>query len=70
MSTGDRVKITFRGRTVLGKVTLASGNGRSLMLEFEAILGGFVGMLPVVRLDGQYIDVFFGEPVEIVELQN
>jgi hypothetical protein len=46
--TGDAVKITCEGRTVSGSVKLGSGNGRSLMLEFDAILGGCCGMMPVI----------------------
>lgn len=60
IATGDRVLITYEGRTVPGAVVLASPNGRSLMLSFEAILGGYVGMMPVLRqaADDVYRDVF------------
>ena len=51
--TGSQVMITCEGRTVPGEVTLASANGKSLILSFEAILDGFVGCMPVmVRDDG------------------
>lgn len=46
--TGDAVRITCEGRTVPGIVLLAAANGRSLMLEFEAILAGAVGTMPVL----------------------
>lgn len=49
--TGDRVKITCEGRTVDGVILLASENGKSLALSFEAILAGHVGMMPVSRAD-------------------
>jgi hypothetical protein len=66
MKTGDLVTITYDGRTVAGVVKLASGNGASLMLEFEAILGGFVGMMPALRDDaGTYRDLVFHKPVAI-----
>lgn len=49
--TGDQVIIECNGRTLPGTVKLASPNSVSLMLEFEAILAGFVGMMPVFRHD-------------------
>ena len=45
---GDAVQITCEGRTVPGTVSVATGNGVSLMLEFEAVLAGHVAMMPVV----------------------
>jgi len=45
---GDAVQITCEGRTVPGTVSLASGNGWALMLEFEAILAGHVAMMQVL----------------------
>lgn len=56
--TGDKCMITCEGRTVEGSVIFASGNGKSLMLEFEAILfgmsgSGAVGMLPVLLGDDE-----------------
>jgi hypothetical protein len=49
--TGDAVQIECDGRTVPGSVTLASPNSISLVLSFEAILDGHVGMMPVLRHD-------------------
>jgi hypothetical protein len=46
--TGDRCIITADGNTVDARVILASPNGRSLMLEFDAILLGHVGTMPVL----------------------
>ena len=67
MKTGDRVMIRFEGQSVQGKVELASGNGASLMLAFEAVLGGYVGMMPVIREgDGPlYLDLIHGKPVTV-----
>lgn len=48
---GDRIEIDYNGRTVDGAVTLASPNGLSLMIEFEAMLGGHVGKMPVSMTD-------------------
>lgn len=41
---GEAVRITCMGRTVPGALAMASPNGKSLVVEFEAILGGWVGM--------------------------
>jgi hypothetical protein len=48
---GDRIKIDCNGRTVDGLVTLASPNSISLMLEFDAMLGGHAGKMPVTMRD-------------------
>jgi hypothetical protein len=45
---GQAVKITYQGRTEPGVVLLASPNGLALVLEFEAVLGGYVGTMPVL----------------------
>jgi hypothetical protein len=63
---GDAVLITCDGRTVRGTIVLASPNERSLMLEFEAMLHGFVGKMPVLRDDaGVYRTVIGQHPVKI-----
>jgi hypothetical protein len=51
---GARVRVTFAGRTVEATVVLASRNGRSVLLEFEAILGGYAGLLPLLWVDGAF----------------
>lgn len=47
----DDIEVTCEGRTVEGKVILASPNGLSLMIGFEAMFGGHVGMMPVTMRD-------------------
>jgi hypothetical protein len=68
MKTGDRVKITYKGRTVEGRVVLASKNQQSLMLGFDAMLGGYVGTMPVLMdlMEDTYRDLIEGEEVNIV----
>jgi hypothetical protein len=68
MKTGDQVWIGYNGRTVAGTIAIASENERSLMLSFEdAILGGHVGMMPVLLDDiGVYRSVITGKAVAIV----
>lgn len=62
--TGDVVTATFDGRTVDALVILASANGRSLAISFDAMLGGHVGMMPVLqREDGNYEALITAEPI-------
>ena len=69
MRTGQRVTITYDGRTLDGLVVLASGNGRSLMLSFEGILGGWVGMMPVLADgDGVFRPLNGDEPVSVIPI--
>lgn len=44
---GMFVHVTFDGRTITAMVTLASDNGSSLVIMFDAVLGGYVGMMPL-----------------------
>lgn len=70
LKTGDSVLIECDGRKVKGDVLLASGNGKSLMLSFEAILDGCVGMMPVSRDDdGKYSALMTGSPVVLTKLR-
>jgi hypothetical protein len=75
-ATGDRVRISMGGKTMDGVVTLASRNGKSLVLEFDGALGGegiYCGMMPVTWSPpadggfgpGVYHDLIEGAPVEI-----
>lgn len=71
LCTGDAVEIVYGDHVVRGWVKLASGNGLSLMLEFEAVLGGFVGMMPVLLDDdGVYRDLFRRWPVKLTRLRG
>jgi hypothetical protein len=64
--TGEAVKITYEHRTVHGTVRLASPNGRSLCLQFEALLGGWAGMMLVFQEnDGRFVDLIIKEEVKI-----
>jgi hypothetical protein len=66
MKTGDAVWIEYEGRGVRGRILLASPNGESLMLGFDVILGGHVGMMPILqRADGGYLSLIEGKPVKI-----
>jgi hypothetical protein len=66
MKTGDPIWIDYEGRTVEGTIMLASDNQLSLMLGFDAMLGGHLGMMPVLRDgDGVYRSIITGEAVAI-----
>lgn len=70
---GDSVKVTAGGRTVRAHVILASGNGRSLMLDFDAMLspdselGGYIGMMPLLwsAEHARFEDLIKSCPIEI-----
>lgn len=63
--TAERCRISYQGRTVDGAIKLASKNGKSLMLEFEALLGGYMGMMPVSWAPGGYLDLIQEKPVTL-----
>lgn len=71
MKTGDDVLIEWTDedghfRRTEGTIVLASANGKSLMLGFEAILRGHVGMCPVLQDDdGSYRLLLDGAPVSV-----
>lgn len=66
---GQRVALTFGGRTVEATVVLASANGRSLFLEFEAVLGGYAGKMPVLQEEGgEYRDLVTGSVAQLAPL--
>lgn len=62
---GARVNVTFAGRTVEAEVILASFNHQSLMLRFEAVLGGFAGTMPVLWDGHCYRDIMHSEEVQL-----
>ena len=67
---GDRVLITVGSDSAPGVVILASGNGKSLMLQFEAILRGHVGMMPVMlEDDGCFRSIVSWDVVELAPRQ-
>lgn len=64
---GDHVWATYDGKTVEAMVTLASSNGKSLIIMFEAMLGGHVGAMPVSMLsDGSFQSLMEGRPIDLV----
>jgi hypothetical protein len=46
---GQLVKLTANGRTVTAVIAIASANGKSLFVSFEAIVDGHVGGMPLLQ---------------------
>jgi hypothetical protein len=68
--TGDAISVGWGDATVQetvpGSILLASANARSLVIEFDAILGGYVGTMPLLQDDdGVYRTLGMGEVVKI-----
>ena len=66
-NSGERVKIKIGEESVVGTVLFASGNGRSLLLNFNAMLSGYVMRMPVLWLPEQqkYVEVLKGREVKL-----
>jgi hypothetical protein len=68
---GDRVLISIGSDRTPGVVILGSDNGKSLMLQFEAILHGHVGMMPLIlEDDGCFRSIVTWEVVELTALKG
>lgn len=70
---GQFVRVTYCGKTLEAMITLASPNGRSLMLCFDGVLyangGAYPGAMPVLKgEDGVYRDIVNYQPVRIEPL--
>lgn len=62
----DAINVTCEGRTIDGVVLIASPNNVSLMIGFEAMLNGHVGMMPIfLHDDGVYRSIVDGTAVSI-----
>lgn len=69
MKTGDTVTIICQGESYRAQIILASPNEVSLMLSFEAIIDGHVGMMPVLKEDGVYRSIMTGTEIEVIPCQ-
>lgn len=65
LKQGDRIEITCDGKIVTGIVIFGSDNGQSLMIGFDAMLRGHVGMMPVLWSNDHWIDIVTGQELEI-----
>lgn len=62
---GDPVQITYEGQTVNGEVFLACPTGLSLALRFDHSLGSYDKLMPVMWLNGKYVDLVGAKPVSL-----
>ena len=63
---GQLVKLTAGEHTVTAEIAMASKNGKSLFVRFEAIVNGHVGGMPLLQDDaGIYKSIVTGEPVTL-----
>lgn len=69
LKQGDRIEIRCDGRCLEGMVIFGSENGLSLMIGYEAILRGFVGMMPVSWEGGRWMDLG-GKELEIRKIKQ
>ena len=66
LKENDAIVIRCGERVVEGVVLLASSNGESLMIGFEALLNGHAGMMPLSRQpDGSYRSIIDGTVVRV-----
>jgi hypothetical protein len=66
MKRGDFVWIEYDGQRKQAMVTLASENEDSLMVMWgDGMLGGYCGMMPLLRENGEYRDLVEGKPVKV-----
>jgi len=70
MKRGDFVWIERDGQRERAMVTLASENGNSLMVMFDAMFHGYVGMMPLLREGGVYRDLFEGKTLKVEKIEE
>jgi hypothetical protein len=65
---GDEVLITHEGRIVPATIVMISRNQVSALIEFDALLGGHAGTMPIMRHDrekGIYRSIIDGTEVTL-----
>ncbi len=65
LKAGDKVLLTCNGRTVPAMVQMASSNGRSIFLSFEAMLVGWVAQMAVLWEKDGWHEIINGVEVKI-----
>lgn len=71
MKKGDRVRVSYEGRTLVATVMLCSQNGRSIMIGWDdGMLGGHCGMMPIMQDEsGEYRSLMENKPVTLTMLR-
>lgn len=64
---GAQLTVTYQGQTTRAVALLASDNHQSAMLGFDAMLGGYLGMMPILWNEqrGIYLDLIVGAEVTV-----
>lgn len=63
---GEFVEITAGDKSVDGMVTLASENGKSLIVMFDGMLDGHLGVMPILLTEeGKYAALLTGQIVKL-----
>ena len=73
MRKGDAIEIEHDHRKVQGEIVMISENQVSLMIKFDAMIGGHAGMMPATRHDKErhiYRSIIDGTEVMIRERQR
>jgi hypothetical protein len=65
----EKVILTVDGEQYLAQIALASPNSVSLMLTFESIVAGHVGMMPLLWERDSYYSIISGIPAEVRKWQ-
>jgi hypothetical protein len=65
-ATGDSVTLICGGETSDGEISLASQNGRWLIVRFGAVINGHIGVMPLEQqADGSYRSLANGATVKV-----
>ena len=70
LQRGDYVWIERDDKRMQAMVTLASPNGKSLIVMFDGMFGGYLGMMPLSFEDGEYVDLIERKPVKLERLES
>lgn len=62
---GNRVLVTYHGRTVPASIFAASDSGLSLILLLENRLETYQALMPLIWLEEGYVDLLHAQPVNI-----
>ena len=66
----EQVTILYQGRKADAEVLLVSADSLSLALRFNCALGNYDGLMLVLWWGDRYVDLIWGEPVEILPRQR